>query len=309
MMPLEKKTGKAACDGEGITLAQALLEGTAYLEDRDITDASIDAWYLLEYVTGMSRAVFLAERSKRMDKEQYRRYLLLLEQRGKHIPLQHITGEQEFMGLAFLVNEHVLVPRQDTEVLVEEALAYLHPGMQALDLCTGSGCIAVSLAKFCPGAQVDASDISREALCVASQNAARHHAAVHLIHSDLFEKIETEKYDLIVSNPPYIRTDVIAGLSEEVRLHEPMLALDGSADGLLFYRRIVQESAQYLKEGGWLLFEIGYDQGEAVSAMMRTAGYEEVTVLKDLAGLDRVVKGRLGKGTEQAKAGREEKYV
>ena len=296
-------------------LYEALKYGENYLKDRGISDASTDAWLLLEFVTGISRAWFLAERTGPMEAEAEVKYRLLLKKRGDHIPLQHLTGEQEFMGMRFLVNEHVLIPRQDTEILVEESLKRLRPGMRVLDLCTGSGCIAISLSKLGArgereisgrglipepfgdgdwGVQVDGADISAEALSVAEENCHRLDAGVQFIQSDLFSEIH-EKYDTIVSNPPYIRTSVIEELSEEVRLHEPYQALDGKEDGLYFYRKIIRESGSHLVENGWLLFEIGYDQGEQVSRMMRQSGYEGTEIIRDLAGLDRVVAGRRGK--------------
>ncbi len=296
------------------SLREMLRFGEEYLAEHDVADASVDAWLLLEHVTGLDRAQYLARAMEPLEAvceslraaEIVQRYRELLERRGAHIPLQHLTGEQEFMGLSFLVNEHVLIPRQDTETLVEKALARLRPGMRVLDLCTGSGCIAVSLAKFgqevdprsaakCAGQEicVDATDISPEALAVARENARRLGAQVRFIESDLFVEIEG-KYDMIVSNPPYIRTSVIGELSEEVRLHEPSLALDGSEDGLHFYREITRQSPAYLADGGWLLFEIGYDQAEAVSALMAKAGFAEIRVIRDLAGKDRVAVGRWG---------------
>lgn len=347
------------CDAR-ITCGEALRIGEAYLQGCGICDAAADAWLLFEFVTGMSRAHFLAERGALLEQAAHReaiknggcdlppnagegalpeqaaaaRYRDLLLQRGAHIPVQHLTGEQEFMGFPFYVNGHVLIPRQDTEILVEEALKCLRAGdsrspiakrfemaaalcrrtqvrgryFRVLDLCTGSGCIAVSLAKLGPdgaesqrashfpeeaggGVQVDASDISEAALAVARRNVKRNHAAVRLIRSDLFEAV-SGPYDMIVSNPPYIRTEVIAELDEEVRLHEPQLALDGHEDGLYFYRRIAGESGAYLKDGGFLLLEIGYDQSEAVEALLREAGFEEIRTVKDLAGLDRVVCAR-----------------
>lgn len=288
---------------ENSTMQQALTLGESYLADRGIEDAPLDAWLLLEYVTGMSRARFLADRGFLLDEPDRERYLELLKKRGAHIPLQHLTGVQEFMGFPFRVNEHVLVPRQDTESLVEQALMRLRPGMAVLDLCTGSGCIAVSLAKLCPGLRVDASDISQAALRVARANGQALDTSVNWIHSDLFENIPKKKnteghptgetYDLIVSNPPYIPTNVIGTLAEEVRLHEPFKALDGREDGLYFYRRIVREARDYLRPGGFLLFEIGWDQAAEVSGFLEAAGYGEISVVKDLAGLDRVVSGRL----------------
>ena len=199
------------------------------------------------------------------------------------------------MGYPFLVNDHVLIPRQDTETLVEEALKISYTGMKMLDMCTGSGCILFSMLKMKPGSEGTGCDISEEALKVAEANRKRLEVNAKLIQSDLFEHIEGT-YDMIVSNPPYIRTAVIAELQDEVRLHDPWIALDGKEDGLFFYRKIVRESGRYLRKGGTLLFEIGHDQGEAVSELMKAEGYSDVKVKKDLAGLDRVVIGMYNKG-------------
>ncbi|MFR2954849.1 MAG: peptide chain release factor N(5)-glutamine methyltransferase [Lachnospiraceae bacterium] len=264
-----------------------------YLAAHQIEDADNDAWLLFSYVTHITRAMFLAERWARMDQEALERYEALLVRRAAHIPLQHLTGEQEFMGFPFRVNEHVLVPRQDTEILVEEALKVLAPGDHVLDLCTGSGCIAISLWKLCTGLTVEAADLSAEALAVAKENAKALEAGVAFFRGDLSEAVTgRQMYDCIVSNPPYIRMEVIETLSEEVRAHEPYQALDGKEDGLYFYREIIRKAGAYLKPGGHLLFEIGYDQAEAVSMLMQTQGYEEIEVIQDLAGLDRVVKGK-----------------
>ena len=194
------------------------------------------------------------------------------------------------MGLTFKVNEHVLIPRQDTEILVEEAMRYLSDGMRILDICTGSGCILLSLLKYsneCEGLGVDISD---DALAVARENAQNLGLEAEFRHSDLLEKVEG-KFDMIVSNPPYIETAVIDTLMPEVREHEPMLALDGREDGLYFYRRIVEQCTSYMTRGARLFFEIGYDQGEAVKDMMIHKGFCEVEIIKDYAGLDRVVTG------------------
>lgn len=295
-----------------MTYAQAVKDAETFLLEHEITDASVDAWLLFSYVTQISRAMFLAERTRQMPKEQYQRYQELLEKRASHIPLQHLTGEQEFMGFPFWVNQHVLVPRQDTETLVETVLLAVSPGMRVLDLCTGSGCIAVSLAKLCPGLMVDAADISEEALAVAMENAGRLEADVAFWQGDLFDchpvcrsmgagrregsearerGLQAAAYDCIVSNPPYIRTAVIETLSDEVRLHEPYQALDGKEDGLYFYRKIISEARSYLKPGGFLFFEIGYDQGEAVKRLLEEEGYIRTEIRQDLAGLDRVVCG------------------
>jgi len=264
--------------------------GKVQLQQASVDDAENDAWYLLEYVTGRNRTWYFLNMTNEVCKEEQERYQELIEVRKNHIPLQHITGEQEFMGLSFLVNEHVLIPRQDTEILVEWVLKVLQPGMTVLDMCTGSGCILVSLAKFVDGILVTGADISKQALEVAKYNAQVHNVDATFVQSDLFEMIEM-KYDVIVSNPPYIRTDVIEGLKEEVKLHDPYIALDGKEDGLYFYRKIVDESVKFLNPGGKLYFEVGHDQGCEVKELMEAQGFKEVAVKKDLAGLDRVVFG------------------
>ena len=275
-----------------MTLKEAYEYGQKRLADAEIDDAVLDAWYLLEHVTGISRALYFLRMNEEMSEENEVQYKEYLETRANHIPLQHITGVQEFMGYEFNVNEHVLVPRQDTEVLVEEALKVVKPDMEVLDMCTGSGCIIISLMKFAKQISGTAVDISEEALKVAKSNADKLDAAVEFIRSDLFEEVKGQ-YDLIVSNPPYIRTAVIEELKEEVKFHDPFLALDGKEDGLFFYRKIVKDSLNYLKPNGRLYFEIGHDQGEDVKNLMEEAGFKEVFVKKDLAGLDRVVGGML----------------
>ena len=283
-----------------LTLKQLYKVGTVKLAEEGIEEFSLDAWYLLEYVTGVSKAMYFAEPERAVSEEDADRYIDCIRQRAAHIPLQHITGEQEFMGYPFYVNEHVLIPRQDTETLVEEAIQVMRPKMKILDMCTGSGCIVLSILKMCrekyymTELQGIGADVSEEALKVARENGRRLEVPVTWIQSDLFAKIpEEEKYDVIVSNPPYIETAVIDTLQEEVRLHDPYIALDGKEDGLYFYRRIISEAGKYLKPQGKLMFEIGCDQAEAVEELMKNAGYEQITVKKDLAGLDRVVYGTL----------------
>lgn len=212
-----------------------------------------------------------------------------IELRKKRIPLQQILGYTEFMGLKFRVTEDVLCPRQDTEILVEQVLKEINPSTRVLDLCTGSGCIAVSLAKL-GKVDVTATDISEKALSVAAENAELNDASVHFFRGDLYEALPSEeKYDIIVSNPPYIRTSVIDTLEPEVRDHEPLIALDGTADGLEFYRRIISLASNYLNSNGSVFFEIGYDQGDAVTDLLRNASYSAVQVIKDYGGNDRVV--------------------
>lgn len=265
--------------------------GKEQLQKAGITDAELDARLLLEFICHTDRNALYAHGDQEIEDEKMQDFLRLIEKRAVHIPLQHLTGEQNFMGLDFLVNENVLIPRQDTEILVEEIMRDLHDGIRILDMCTGSGCILLSLLHYsndCSGVGVD---VSEDALAVARQNADRlaEKQAV-FIQSDLFEKVEGS-FDLIVSNPPYIRSQEIAGLMPEVREHEPHLALDGKDDGLHFYREIIKGAMPHLKRGGQLFFEIGYDQGEAVQALLAANGYTEIAVVKDYAGLDRVVYG------------------
>lgn len=269
-------------------------EGQKQLEKAGICEASLDAWYLLEYVTGISKASYYGNPEREISEEEEESYFSYIKKRCERIPLQHLTGEQEFMGISFLVNEHVLIPRQDTETLVEEVLKKLKPEMKVLDMCTGSGCILLSLLKLYKKGKITgtAADISAKALDVARKNAQRLGMDVRFIQSDLFENITSEmKYDVIVSNPPYIPTAVIDSLQDEVKLYDPYIALNGREDGLYFYREIIKESVFYIKNGGWLAFEIGHDQARAVSELMKMAGYENISVKKDLASLDRAVIG------------------
>ena len=264
--------------------------GKKQLEDAGIEEAALDARLLLEYICHTDRNALLVHGDSVRSNLEEQFYRMVIEKRAQRIPLQHITGQQECMGLTFKVNEHVLIPRQDTEILVEEAMRYLSDGMRILDICTGSGCILLSLLKYsneCEGLGVDISD---DALAVARENAQNLGLETEFRHSDLLEKVEG-KFDMIVSNPPYIETAVIDTLMPEVREHEPMLALDGREDGLYFYRRIVEQCTSYMTRGARLFFEIGYDQGEAVKDMMIHKGFCEVEIIKDYAGLDRVVTG------------------
>lgn len=291
-----------------MTRKEAWESGTGILRGAGIDEASLDAWYLLEFAAGLTKASYYMEPEAEISKLEEERFFALIERRSSRIPLQHLTGVQEFMGLEFSVNEHVLIPRQDTEVLVEKALDLIKEmaaGVRVLDMCTGSGCILLSLLYYMQEriAIGIGADISRKALEMACHNAEKLHLPAKFVHSDLFEEIEG-KFDLIVSNPPYIRSGDIAGLQEEVRLHDPVAALDGSADGLYFYREIIDQAKLYLAETGWLLFEIGADQGKSVSAMMRESGFREVTVKKDLAGLDRIVFGVYDRKDEFVEKGR-----
>lgn len=272
--------------------------GVEKLAGADIAEAAVDARLLLEFVCKTDRNTLLAHADREVSEKEQERYNALIEKRSEHIPLQYLTGEQEFMGLTFIVNETVLIPRQDTEVLVEEIMRDLHDGMRILDLCTGSGCILLSLLQYSNNCEGVGTDLSEEALCVARENYSRLKAdkpemEAAFIKSDLFENLDTEKFDIVVSNPPYIKTSVIDTLMPEVREHEPFMALDGREDGLFFYREITEGVKRYLVRGGMLYYEIGYDQAKEVAAIMEKEGFSEIEVVKDFAGLDRIVKGML----------------
>ena len=277
------------------SLKDVLLEGEIYLSEVGLETAKSDAWYLFEFVFEMRRAEFILYGNQAADAEKAYKFFDFIKIRATRKPLQYITRHQEFMGLDFDVNESVLIPRQDTEVLVEKALEIINRldlvQVEVLDMCTGSGCIAVSIAKLAPKAKLTAVDISGKVLELAKKNAAKHVAKCDFIQSNLFNNIEG-KYDVIISNPPYIRTDVINKLMEEVKGFEPITALDGGNSGLEFYRTITQESVNFLNKDGFLLYEIGYDQAKDVVGILNEYNYSEIEVFKDLAGLDRVVKAR-----------------
>ncbi len=274
-----------------MTIYEAVNRAKKHLERNGVPDAGIDALLLLQFVCGIDRAQYYAHPDRELPEDSgYMEKVLL---RGQHVPLQQITREQYFCSLKFRVTQDVLCPRQDTETLVEEALERVRPGDRVLDLCTGSGCILISMMKLCPGIEGTGLDLSSEALKVARENAAFHSVDCRFEKSDLYEKAEGT-YDMIVSNPPYIASDEIEGLMEEVRDHEPRMALDGGKDGLEFYRRILREAPEYLREGGWLLAEIGCSQARAVRSIMIDAGFTDTSVVKDLGGNDRVVLGKRG---------------
>lgn len=264
--------------------------GRKQLEAAGVQEARLDARLLLETACAVSFSDLLAHGERPVEPAAEERYREWISLRASHIPLQHITGYQEFMGLEFLVSDKVLIPRQDTEILVEEVLRQMTDGSRILDMCTGSGCILLSLLHYSNGCVGVGADISADALGVAEENAKRLGIQADFIQSDLFEKV-TGKFDYIVSNPPYIASEQIDELMEEVRLHEPLIALDGHEDGLFFYRKIVCACEAFLKRGGSLYLEIGCDQGEAVKSLMENVGFHEVEVTKDYAGLDRVVSG------------------
>ena len=324
-----------------MTLYDLLNEGSSILRQAGDTDAENDAKLLLLNAFDLNLVHFLMDRLRPLSEtdeavqEQIQNYRAMVAKRASRVPLQQILGSQEFMGLDFFVNEHVLIPRQDTETLVELVLEEQQGKQQEeqqekqqeqqpeeqqkkqreqqseeqqkkqrgqkpeksrklLDLCTGSGCIAISLAVKGGFESVTATDLSEEALKVAERNARMHQVPIRFFQGDLFSALpqsEVKTFDIITSNPPYIPTAVIATLEPEVREHEPTMALDGTEDGLKFYRQIAKEAGSWLKPGGSIYLEIGYDQGEAVSGLLEDAGFTNVRVIKDLPGKDRVVCG------------------
>ena len=367
------RSGDDLCAGNSVCefkiWADVLNYGKKILKNAGIVEADLDAWYLFEQSFGISRAQYflcarenivgstaqkiavqeqhgdLLESGNALEcaelwlKEKLSAYEHALKKRAARIPLQQIIGQQEFMGLSFFVNEHVLIPRQDTETLVELVLQeQKDKDISILDMCTGSGCIAVSLKKLGGYAHVEGADISEESLKVAKRNSEEilenndvnndavssrteqiqnctnltnnqnkqdnseermvseasklSQAGVTFRHSDMFSNFpETEQFDVIVSNPPYIPSAVIEELEPEVRDHEPRGALDGTADGLYFYRILAEECAKHLTPGGHVYFEIGYDQGAAVKELLDIHGFKDTRVIQDLTGKDRVVCG------------------
>ncbi len=279
-----------------LTYRQMCHNGAAILADAGITDAEYDSFALLEYITGMDRTAYILNGSKSVPEDIAERYDAVIDRRSSHIPLQHITGQAWFYGRSFNVNSDVLVPRQDTEVLVSEALKVINAKDSVLDMCTGSGCIIITLALEKKLGRALGADISEAALKVAAGNREKLGADdVTFVKSNIFSDInvnDDELFDVIVSNPPYIATGEIETLTEEVRNHDPYIALDGLEDGLHFYREITQQSMNYIKSGGWLLYEIGCTQAHDVSDIMSEYGYSNIKVIKDLAGLDRVVMGQ-----------------
>ena len=280
-----------------MTIKQALIKGVTILKLEKISTPKLKARLLLQYVLKKPRQYLIVYDNQKLtdkEKEEYLKYIELLTQ-GE--PIEHITHQKEFMKLNFYVDENVLIPRPDTEVLVEEVMkiAKKIKAKKILDLCTGSGAIAVSLAKYLENTQLTALDISGKALDIAIANAKNNHVQdkITFVESNLFENLGQEKYDMIVSNPPYIRRKEIEALDKEVR-KEPRLALDGGEDGLDFYRRIIDEGYAYLKYGGYICLEIGYDQKEEVMQLIEAEKqYSGTYCKKDLYDHDRVIVTKL----------------
>ncbi|MBR5932241.1 MAG: peptide chain release factor N(5)-glutamine methyltransferase [Lachnospiraceae bacterium] len=277
-----------------MVLSDVLRYGEETLQNAGIADAKIDAFTLLEMASGVNRTTYLLYKDHKVNEAQFDSYRKLIERRAAHEPCQYIVGKCEFMGFEFEVNSSVLIPRQDTETLVEEVLKIMPGRSRVLDLCTGSGAIAISLQRYRPDIYPTAADISAEALNVAVANARARQCIIDFVQSDLFEALDpNEKFDVIVSNPPYVSDAEYEELMPEVKDHEPALALKAGEKGLDIYERLIREAPSYLKEGGILALEIGCSQAEDVTRLMEEQEFVEIKVVKDLAGLDRVVIGYL----------------
>lgn len=269
-----------------------LADGAKMLAQAGIDEAELDARYILEYITGLNSAQYFIHSEDIIEKDKAEEFFRLIERRSKRIPLSYVIGTRDFFGLTFKVDENVLIPEQETELLVEEVIKYSE-GKAVLDMCTGSGCIAISIALFGKPSKVAASDISEKALEVARENAKSLKAGeISFIQGDMFENV-TDKFDIIVSNPPYIETGEIDELMPEVRDYIPRLALDGDIDGLKFYRIISKEAVKKLNKNGRIFYEIGYNQSRAVASILLENGFTDVKIMKDYSGLDRIVMAKL----------------
>lgn len=284
--------------GDIMTIKQAIERGVAKLKLENITTPKLKVRLLMQFVLEKPRQYLIIYDNETLTKNQEDKFFEGISKLSKGVPIEHITHNKEFMKLNFFVDENVLIPRQDTEVLVEEVIkiAQKIKARKILDLCTGSGAIAISLAKYLPNTEITALDISYKALEVAKLNAKTNKVEnqITFIESNLFENLPKEKYDIIVSNPPYIKQDIIKELDKEVQ-KEPHIALDGGKDGLDFYRKIIYSGYEYLKYGGYLCLEIGYDQKEEVMNLLDDNGqYINKICIKDLYNNDRVIIAKVG---------------
>ena len=281
-----------------MTIREAIRKATIKLKMQNIDSPKLKARLLMQFILGQTRQYIMVYDEKKITQEQEEKYFKNVEKIGKGIPLQHITHQQEFMKMNFYVNQDVLIPRPDTENLVEEVIQIANQinAKKILDLCTGSGAIAISLAKYIKDSQITASDISKKALEIAEKNAKNNEVdkQITFLTSDLLEGLPKEKYDIIVSNPPYIKREIIRTLEEEVQ-KEPLMALGGGWDGLDFYRKIIHQADEYLKYGGYLCLEIGYDQKiDVIELIEQEEKYVDTYCKKDLYGNDRVIITKVG---------------
>ena len=274
-----------------MNIKEALDFGKKYLNEKNIDNSNLKCKMVLSDILNVQKEYLLIHDLQQLSKNQEIKYKEFLVRLADNEPVQYIINKQEFMKINFYIDNNVLIPQPDTEILVEEIIKIskqIDKKLKILDLCTGSGAIAVSLAKYIKQAEIYATDISKNALIIAEKNAEKNKVSIKTIESDLFENIQEKEFDIIVSNPPYIETKVIEELEEEVK-KEPIIALDGGVDGLDFYRLIAINAKQYLKKSGVLALEIGYDQKEAVSQILRNEGYNKIENIKDLSNNDRVI--------------------
>ncbi len=274
-------------------LKEIIKESNKRLKILNIEDSSIKVRLLIEYVFKIPKEQIILNEEKELEENKLTQFYNLLEKIENGMPIQYITNKQEFMGLNFYVDENVLIPQPDTEILVEEVIKYIRKHrenkLRILDLCTGSGIIAISIAKYLKNVEIYASDISEKALDVAKRNAKSHNVNIKFICSDMFKNIKEKEFDIIVSNPPYIESNVINTLSKEVQ-KEPKLALDGGEDGLKFYETIIKNARNYIKQSGSIFLEIGYNQKEKIKEIFNSYKYySKIKCVKDLAGNDRVI--------------------
>ena len=278
-------------------ISEAIKKGMIELKNGNVEEPKLKARLLMQYVLNKSRQYVIVNDRQELDNIKEKQYLEEIKILKKGVPIEHITHQKEFMKLSFFVDKNVLIPRQDTEILVEEVIniAKKNNAKKILDLCTGSGAIAVSLAKYLPQAEITAIDISNEALKIAKKNAISNNVEnqITFISSDMFTNLNEEKFDIIVSNPPYIKTNVIKNLDIQVQ-NEPYIALDGGKDGLDFYKKIINESYQYLKYNGYLCLEIGFDQKiDVIELIENTESFTGTYSKKDLFDNDRIIVTRL----------------
>ncbi len=281
-------------------IKDVLSNGILILKNANIEDATLKARIILADLLNKSKEYLMIHDNKEIEEGLNKLFLEKIERIKNNEPLQYVINKQEFMGLELYVDNNVLIPQPDTENLVEEVILIADnirksykKELRILDMCTGSGAIAISLSKLIKNSLMYAADISSKALKIADENSSKYAANILFFESDLFKNIsKLYKFDIIVSNPPYIETEVINTLSEEVK-KEPQIALDGGMDGLDFYRRIIQDAKEYLNENGYLAFEIGYNQKEAVKKLFKDYGYKNIYSRKDLAGNDRIVVGQI----------------
>ena len=284
-------------EGDYMNIMEAIKKGIIELKNSNIDFPKLKARLLMQYVLNKPRQYVIVNDMEELELKEEKEYFFNIKKLRQGIPLEHITHQKEFMKLNFFVDENVLIPRQDTEILVEEVIniAKKTNSKKILDLCTGSGAIAVSLAKYLPDAKITALDISNDALKIAKKNARSNNVEeqITFINSDMFTNLNEEKFDIIVSNPPYIKTDIIESLDEEVK-KEPYIALDGGQDGLYFYRKIIKQGYEFLKYKGYICLEIGFDQKiDVIELIENEEKYENTYSKKDLYDNDRVIITRL----------------